>query len=113
MLGLFDNPANPAVKASTPLFPSRSPERRQVRNRSLTLELSVSDSFVYFCSFQLNFSGISASRPSTAVVVTPSQGMTQGTPIATVLPDTWGMVPTSVQRTPPSPAQMDPFYTQG
>lgn len=31
VMGLFDNPANPAVKASTPLFPSRSPERRQVR----------------------------------------------------------------------------------
>ena len=36
VMGLFDNPTNPAVvKSSTPLFPSRSPERQQVRE-SLT-----------------------------------------------------------------------------
>ena len=62
--------------------------------------------------FQLNFSQIrSSSRPGTATAVTPSIGTSHHTPIAAVVPDT--MIPMSVQRTPPSPAQMDPFYTQG
>jgi nuclear pore complex protein Nup53 len=61
---------------------------------------------------QLNFSQIrSSSRPGTAAAVTPSMGTLHNTPIASMAPDT--MVPMSTQRTPPSPAQMDPFYTQG
>lgn len=87
--GLYDKPAPVSVKSSTPLYMGRSPERRQ-----------------------LNFSQIrSSSRPGTAAAVTPSMGTLHNTPIASMAPDT--MVPMSTQRTPPSPAQMDPFYTQG
>ena len=66
----------------------------------------------FLSSLQLNFSQIrSSSRPGTAAAVTPSMGTLHNTPIASMAPDT--MVPMSTQRTPPSPAQMDPFYTQG